>query len=435
MLFCDLAIAWESRRLGDKRALHRLKFEMEDALSAYAILFPDKEDTFTETMAILKVATELETPVEILRELLTGSVSQLLASESSDASQSRFTLDEVLRLRKAILKDFAFLSTSKQLSEPEARLFWSTLVRDRAIITRGGFLTLLGSQLEIKADVIRGSRAYLSDEDIIECMFDNPERLFNPTEWHHSPRVALKKRPLYSWNKQRVNGLDEYNGALYQEIPMNGVTELSMDSDKEIIVERAKDGTVVDAVFPSHPDLELQDRLAMYHDSRDVQIAWPVPIPSWHALMKIDDNHSVRFPNTSAYNPSEEGGYLLVRDHHIHNLRLDSYKQETDGSLVLRLQAMDGYDDYVDACLCTVCEPSDKTSLMFHLDRLMPNRTKGEADWVVIPIDHCVVVSVSSPFIDRTTNMLSSPSYMSLRDGMGIENVTQYVDLIGGSHG
>ena len=161
MLFCDLAIAWESRRLGDKRALHRLKFEMEDALSAYAILFPDKEDTFTETMVILKVATELETPVEILRELLTGSVSQLLASESSDASQSRFTLDEMLRLRKAILKDFAFLSTSKQLSEPEARLFWSTLVRDRAIITRGGFLTLLGSQLEIKADVIRGSRAYL----------------------------------------------------------------------------------------------------------------------------------------------------------------------------------------------------------------------------------------------------------------------------------
>ena len=96
---------------------------------------------------------------------------------------------------------------------------------------------------------------------------------------------------------------------------------------------------------------------------------------------------------------------------------------------------MDGYDDYVDACLCNIHEPSDKTSLMFYLDRLMPNRTKGEADWVVIPIDHCVVVSVSSPFIDRTTNMLSSPSYISLRDGMGVESVTQYVDLIGGSHG
>jgi len=45
------------------------------------------------------------------------------------------------------------------------------------------------------------------------------------------------------------------------------------------------------------------------------------------------------------------------------------------------------------------------------------------------------VVSVSSPFIDRTTNMLSTPSYMSLRDGMGMEDVTQYVDLIGGSLG
>ena len=433
MQYAEFALAWESRRLGDKRALHRMAFGMEDALSAYALLFPDKQDTLTETMAILKVATELETPVEILRELLTGSVSQLLASESSDAPQSRLSLDDVLRLRMAILKDFAFLTTSKQLSEPEARLFWSTLVRDRAIITRGGFLTLLGSQLDIKADVIRGSRAYLSDEDIIECMYNNPERLFNPTEWHHSPRVALKKRPLYSWNKQRVSGLDDYNGALYQEIPMNGVTELIMESD--VILEMARDGTIVDAIYPSHPDLELQDRLAMCHDSRDAQIAWPVPIPSWHALMRIDDNHSVRFPNTSAYDPSEEGGYLLVRDHHIHNLRLDSYKQESDGSMMLRLQAMDGYDDYVDACLCKVHEPSDKTSIMFHLDRLMPDRTKVEADWVVVPIDHCVVVSVSSPFIDRTTNMLSTPSYMSLRDGMGMEDVTQYVDLIGGSLG
>ena len=190
MQYAEFAIAWESRRLGDKRALHRLKFEMEDALSAYAILFPDREDTITETMAILKVATELETPVEILRELLTGSVSQLLASESSDIEQSMLTLDEVLRLRKAILKDFSFIPTSKQLSEPEARLFWSTMMRDRSIITKSGFLTLIGSQLDIKADVVRGSRAYLSDEEIIECMFNNMTRLFKPGEWHQSPRVA-----------------------------------------------------------------------------------------------------------------------------------------------------------------------------------------------------------------------------------------------------
>lgn len=433
MQFSELAIAWESRRLGDKRALHRLEFQMEDALSAYTILFPDNQDTMTETMALLKVATELETPIEILRELVTGSVSQLLASESSETQQSQYSLDEVLRLRQAILKDFTFIPTSKQLSEPEARLFWSTLIRDRAIITRGGFLTLLGSQLGIKADVVRGSRAYLSDEEVIESMFSAVDSLFNPKEWYHSPRVALRKRPLYSWSKQRVTGLDEYNGALYQEIPLSGMTEVVMEG--EVIIERTKNGTVVDAIFPEHPELSLQDRLAMYHDSNDAEIAWPVPIPSWHALMRTDENHSVRFPNVSPYNPTEEGGYMLVRDHHIHNLRLDAYKQEKDGSMSIRLQAMDGYDDYIDACICPVYEPNEQTSITFHLDRLMPDRGKAEADWNEVPIEHCVVISVSSPFIDRETNMLTNPSYMSLRDGMGIEDVTQYVDLIGGGSG
>ena len=434
MQYSELAIAWESRRLGDKRALHRLKFEMEDALSAYAILFPDREDTITETMAILKVATELETPVEILRELLTGSVSQLLASESSDIEQSMLTLDEVLRLRKAILKDFSFIPTSKQLSEPEARLFWSTMIRDRSIITKSGFLTLIGSQLDIKADVVRGSRAYLSDEEIIECMFNNMTRLFKPGEWHQSPRVALRKRPLYPWSKQRVTGLDEYNGALYQEIPMSGVTVMMQEDSA--IVERTKTGTVVDVIYPEQPELELQDRLARYHDSTDnAEIAWPTPIPSWHALMKVNDEHSVRFPNVKAYNPVDEGGYVLIRNHHIHNLRLAAYKQEKDGSMTLRLQTLDGFDDYIDSCVCPVYEPNEQSSIMFHLDRLMPNRIKGESDWSEVPIEQCVVVSVSSPFVDRDTNMLSTPSYVGLREGMGIEHVVQYVDLVGGASG
>lgn len=46
-----------------------------------------------------------------------------------------------------------------------------------------------------------------------------------------------------------------------------------------------------------------------------------------------------------------------------------------------------------------------------------------------------MVVSVSSPFVDRDTNMLSTPSYVGLREGMGIEHVVQYVDLVGGASG
>lgn len=429
MQYAEFALAWESRRLGDKRAMHRLKMGMEDALSAYAILFPDKSDTMTETNAMLKVAQELETPIQILRELITDSVSQLLSSESSETNQSNFSLDEVLRLRSATLQNFAFIPLTKQLSEPEARLFWSTLVRERSIITRGGFLSLVGAQLDIKAEVVRASRSYLSDEDLIASMYEEPDRLYNPSEWYSSPRVALRKRALYPWNKQRVTGLDEYNNALYQEIPLSGVTEVSMVGD--VIVERTKGGTVVDAIYPSEPELNLQDRLAKYQNANDAEIAWPVPIPSWHALMKIDEGHSVRFPNTKPFDPAEEAGYMLIRSQHIHNLRLDSYKQES-GVMTLRLQALDGLDDYIDACVCPVYEPSEQTSITFHLERLIENGEKRETKWVDIPLEQCVVISVSSPFIDRETNMLTSPSYMGLRDGMGIEDVTQYVDLLGG---
>lgn len=434
MQYAEFALAWESRRLGDRRAMHRLKLDLEGALAGYAILFPDKADTITETIAILKVAQELETPIQILRELISDSISQLLSSESSETNQSQFTLDEVLRIRKATLENFAFISLTKQLSEPEARLFWSTLIRERSIITRGGYLSLVGARLDIKADVIRASRSYLSDEDLITSMYNKPDELYNPKEWFSSPRVALRKRALYPWNKQRVTGLDEYNGALYQEIPMSGMTEVLMLEDKHVIVEKTKNGTIVDAIYPDHPELGLQERLAKFQEDNDAEIAWPVPIPSWHALMRIDDGHSVRFPNIKPYDPEQETGYMLVRSHHIHNLRLDSYKQES-GIMTIKLQALDGLDDYVNACICFVYEPSEQTSITFYLDRLIQNRNKGETEWYDIPIEQCVVISVSSPFVDRETNMLTTPSYMGLRDGMGIDDITQYVDLVGGSIG
>ena len=197
MQYAEFALAWESRRLGDRRAMHRLKLDLEGALAGYAILFPDKADTITETIAILKVAQELETPIQILRELISDSISQLLSSESSETNQSQFTLDEVLRIRKATLENFAFISLTKQLSEPEARLFWSTLIRERSIITRGGYLSLVGARLDIKADVIRASRSYLSDEDLITSMYNKPDELYNPKEWFSSPRVALRNK---EWN-------------------------------------------------------------------------------------------------------------------------------------------------------------------------------------------------------------------------------------------
>ena len=54
--------------------------------------------------------------------------------------------------------------------------------------------------------------------------------------------------------------------------------------------------------------------------------------------------------------------------------------------------------------------------------------------WCDIPEDACIVVTVSSPFLDRHTNIMSEPIFISMENEMGISDVTQYVDLVGVEH-
>ena len=149
--------------------------------------------------------------------------------------------------------------------------------------------------------------------------------------------------------------------------------------------------------------------------------------PSWDAIIKQED--TVRFPNTGAFSPTEYGGYVLVKQSHIHNLRLASYRQGDE--LEIKLEAIDGIDEFVSVGFCTVYILSEKSSIAFDIERILGSNTEEVNRWKDIPEDVCIVIRVSSPFVDRRTNTLSDASFVEIDNDMGISDVAQYVDLVG----
>tara|TARA_R110000823_G_scaffold195241_14_gene326572 strand:- start:85 stop:681 length:597 start_codon:yes stop_codon:yes gene_type:complete len=193
-----------------------------------------------------------------------------------------------------------------------------------------------------------------------------------------------------------------------------------------IVVERAGE-MVTDVAYVNHPNLGLRERLVKYAEEHDDDIAWPNPIPSWSTLIKSED--TIRFPSTKRFNPVEYNGYVLVKSTHKHNLRISGY--QNDEMLHIRLEAVDGLDDFVEVGVCGVYILSERGSVLFELERILGTINEDRTKWIDIPEDICIVVSVSSPFVDRRTGMLSEPVFLSIEQDLGVSDITQYVDLMG----
>ena len=69
--------------------------------------------------------------------------------------------------------------------------------------------------------------------------------------------------------------------------------------------------------------------------------------------------------------------------------------------------------------------------MLYDVRRRVGEIEKDEKNWRIIPEDECIVITVSSPFVDRRMGVLSSPTFISVENEMGISDVTQYVDLVG----
>ncbi len=425
-MFADVALVWERCRLGDKNQLYKIDYATpNEYVSLYNFLFAD--EGLTERMTLLKVASELNTPIEILKEIMNTNAALLLASESSGSNESTWSIEDILSIRDAFVQgNSKFLPLSKNMSEVEARMFWYSVMGYKQPFSTLFFLRCIGNKKDVPADVVNLSRGFLTDEEIIMAIFQDPSRLHDPKEWYKKPNAALRKRKYKGWSRYKTVGLDEFNGGVYQEIPNKGVCTVTYDEQSMIVVERAGE-MVTDVAYVKHPNLGLRERLVKYAEEHDDDIAWPNPIPSWSTLIKSED--TIRFPSTKRFNPVEYNGYVLVKSTHKHNLRISGY--QNDEMLHIRLEAVDGLDDFVEVGVCGVYILSERGSVLFELERILGTINEDRTKWIDIPEDICIVVSVSSPFVDRRTGMLSEPVFLSIEQDLGVSDITQYVDLMG----
>ena len=425
-MFADVALVWERCRLGDKNQLYKIDYATpNEYVSLYNFLFAD--EGLTERMTLLKVASELNTPIEILKEIMNTNAALLLASESSGSNESTWSIEDILSIRDAFVQgNSKFLPLSKNMSEVEARMFWYSVMGYKQPFSTLFFLRCIGNKKDVPADVVNSSRSVLTDEEIIMAIFQDPSRLHDPKEWYKKPNAALRKRKYKGWSRYKTVGLDEFNGGVYQEIPNKGVCTVTYDEQSMIVVERAGE-MVTDVAYVNHPNLGLRERLVKYAEEHDDDIAWPNPIPSWSTLIKSED--TIRFPSTKRFNPVEYNGYVLVKSTHKHNLRISGY--QNDEMLHIRLEAVDGLDDFVEVGVCGVYILSERGSVLFELERILGSINEDRTKWIDIPEDICIVLSVSSPFVDRRTGMLSEPVFLSIEQDLGVSDITQYVDLMG----
>jgi len=420
--FSEFAIAYDIARMGDIGAFRKLRLECPDAISAYQLLYPN--ETLTQRRLLLKVAAELDTPIEILKSLVNESASELLASESSASNPSTWSLQEAIEIRDAFIDGSPYLPITKNMSDIEGRLFWSSVMGNRSVISKYQYLIHIGSQFDVDADTIQSSRSFLTDEEVIRTIYSDINKLHDPKKWSEKPTVALRKRKYLKWSRLKEHGLDDYNGGVFQEIPGKS---FEMKYEDGIIIEHSGD-VITDVAYPSDPQLGLRERLVKYaNEHEDAIIAWPEDLKSWEAMVKMDG--LVRFPNTGAFDPVDIGGFVLVKKSHEHFLRLDAYKRE-EYCLVLRVSALDGMD-FIEVGFCELHILSLSSAVLFDIERRVDVMKEDGKKWKEIPDTECIVVRVSSPFIDRRTGKLSQPVFLGIENDLGMSDITQYVDLIG----
>jgi len=420
--FSEFAIAYDIARMGDIGAFKRMSLKCPDALSIYRLLYPN--ETLTQRRLLLKVAAELDTPIEILKSLVNDSASQLLASESNASNPSTWSLQEAVEIRDAFIDGSPYLPITKNMSDIEGRLFWSSVMGDRSVISKYQYLIHIGSQFDVDADTIQSSRSFLTDEEVIRTIYSDINKLHDPKKWSEKPTVALRKRKYLKWSRLKEHGLDDYNGGVFQEIPGKS---FEMKYEDGIIIEHSGD-VITDVAYPSHPELGLRERLVRYaNEHEDAIIAWPEELKSWEAMVKMDG--LVRFPNTGAFDPVDIGGFVLVKKSHEHYLRLDAYKRD-EYCLTLRFSALDGMD-FIEVGFCELHILSESSAVLFDIERRVDVMKEDGKKWKEIPDTECIVVRVSSPFIDRRTGKLSQPVFLGIDNDLGMNDITQYVDLIG----
>jgi len=150
-----------------------------------------------------------------------------------------------------------------------------------------------------------------------------------------------------------------------------------------------------------------------------VTIHFPSEVEHWSSLSYFMDDDIVRFPNPAPYNPSEDGGYTLMRSLARKYFRVHSFRQ-TDEGLMVKVNIVDGIEDYIVVGTFMVKEQLS-SELQFSIKRRTPLSPRKE--WQVIDKE-CIVMERIEWTIGHTHWASWSPTSGSTSVSHALEAMT-----------
>lgn len=465
MKFAKAARLHDSLRLSENKSFVLQQVEtVEDALSLFSILFPT--NTLVKNNQLSSAfASELGIYLEVLNEVLREEEIWLtLASESSDSKSRDWSCERAIAQMEALANGHStILETAHMMDEIEARLFWRHITNNKPVMSLSAFLLALSKSKNVTSDIVKNHIQIMEPTKFISTLFQDVESLFVSARWHEEPTHALMPRRYLPWRKLSQDGLEEFNGNLYQRILGNGITKMLHvipEIDDARFVWRERSGKMIpkgqapnidwlpplpvilevvshdsklhvyDAIFPRYPSLTLQERLEKVSENigdAPVVIHHPQEIQLWGALIR-PEQEVIRFPSLEEYNPLKTGGYILAKNSLYHFLKVDAIRQIEQG-FEIKLSCSDGFD-FIEVGNCIIDDASRINELNFAVQRYT-----GESItdiWLEVKPEVILIVEVLIPTILKNPLAIGDALCVSVRDDLGINDISQLVDLLYG---
>lgn len=466
MNFQTASRLYESIRLGsDKREVLASIETEEAALDFYRLLYPQKKLITRGALSAL-FANEVGVFIDVVMDVLgERELSLALAQESNVSTSQGWSIKDANRMMESVsLGAVKVLDTTHKMDEIEARLFWSHMLGNKAPITSRAFVIHLGVSRGIPADVMKRHASLKDATGLIQMIFKDPEGLDIPERWYEETKLALSPRRYIPFHPHdSVDKLVVFNNSHYQRIPNKGSTKMlyvirehdgvrfvwrdrsgrivsngkapdvSWLPDTPIILETVTDGNnihVFDAIFPRYHHLGLAERMMKLEEhvkDTPMIVHHPTHIGSMADLISsLNDDEAIRFPDMNPFNPLSEGGYVLMSSLSKLILRLHSMKS-IQNTLSVKLSCVDGYDDYIVVGEVDVLGDI-KNNLSSTVNRMTTIIPSGE--WQDLPDEIVIPIEAIIPSILKDPLSIPDALVSSIREDLGISDVTQYVDIL-----
>ena len=410
MRFAVLADIHERLRLGADRVatLSRLKTK-NDFLLCYEFFYPDKA-RLSKHAVTKGLANDVGMFFAVVQDILPDEEPWLaLASESNTTTSRALNAEDVLNLDYDVM---TFTEIASRFDEKEARLAWRWLLKERPVISKRTFFGVLARIEGIQPHILKQNMT----RDTIIKVFDAPESIQVLEHWWEHPSMFPAPMRWKSWAKLyppeeetiAVMIPSETNIFYWMEVGYdrrgnsNGRTPTGA---KHLLESYGAFETCVfvDFVDGHEPNTPFSERLRHLNcEHRDL-----TQHGAWDKVMRRlqdEDVTAVRFIKPSqVYTPDGIGGYVMYTN----RTHVFLYLRAIDDSRRWTLASLDGLDEHVDVC---------------SLDG-------SEFDTPELDDDSYIVVQVAASTVDKDGN-INEGHIVSVRQDLGISDVTQYTDLI-----